>query len=136
MQTLVNEKVKTSDEIILMNPKDMTMEDAVNFANKIAFIESGLKKMKDHLKLFVELNGPVEAGGVVWDKHPSNSWKFTSQSKKEFAEMIAIEGMNPWEYLSFSASDLKKLGWDDAVLSQYAESKTTHSFRSKKVESK
>ena len=47
-------------KLILMNPKDMTMEDAVNFANKLGFcIESGLKKMKDHLKLFVELNGPV-----------------------------------------------------------------------------
>ncbi|MDP4087446.1 MAG: hypothetical protein Q8934_23050 [Bacillota bacterium] len=124
---------KTQD-LAKMNPKDMSMEDAVELANKISFIEAGLKGLKDKLKLYVELNGPVEAGDLVWDKHPSYSWKFTPTNKKELSTMIAIEGLNPWEYLSFSAADLKKLGWSDNVLAQYAENKVSHSFRSKKKE--
>lgn len=121
-----------SKKVSLPNPKDMTMEDAQALAEKIAFIEAGVKKMKEHLKMYVELNGPVEIGEVVWDKHPSQSWKWTVEAKRSFAEMIAIEGMNPWDYLSFSAGDLKKLGWNEEVLSQYAERKISHTFKSKK----
>jgi hypothetical protein len=119
----------------LINPKDMTKEDAVALADKIVYFEAGLKKLKDHLKMFVELNGPLEVGDSVWDKHPSQSWKWTSESKRSFAEMIAIEGMNPWDYISFSATDLKKIGWSDEVISQYAEAKTNYSFKSKKKDS-
>lgn len=121
-----------SKKMTLTNPKDMTMEEAQALAEKITYIEAGIKKMKEHLKMFVELNGPVEVGDIVWDKYPSQSWKWTSEAKRSFAEMIAIEGMNPWDYLSFSASDLKKLAWSDHVISQYAEKKINHSFKSKK----
>lgn len=123
-----------SKKITLPNPKDMTTEEAQALADKIAYIEAGVKKMKDHLKMYVELNGPVEVGDVVWDKHPSCSWKWSTEAKRSFAEMLAIEGKNPWEYLSFSAADLKKIGWSDEVIAQYAESKINHSFRSKKKE--
>ncbi|MEQ2529160.1 hypothetical protein WMO40_21025 [Bacillaceae bacterium CLA-AA-H227] len=121
-----------SKKITLNNPKDMTMEEAQSLAEKIAYVEAGVKKMKEHLKMFVELNGPVEVGDLVWDKHPSQSWQWTTEAKRSFAEMIAIEGMNPWEYISFSSADLKKLGWSDSVISQYAKSKINNSFRSKK----
>ena len=118
----------------LKNPKDMTNDDAIQIAEKIAYLEAGIKGLKEHLKKFVELNGPVETTDMVWDKFPSCSWKFTSQGKREFAEMIAIEGMNPWDYLDFSKGSLTKLGWSDEVIGQYAENKTNYSFRSKKKE--
>ncbi|WP_019156930.1 hypothetical protein [Robertmurraya massiliosenegalensis] len=119
-------------KISLSNPKDMTLEDAQALAEKIAYLDAGLKKMKEHLKLYVELNGAVEAGDVVWDKFPSQSYKWATEAKRSFAEMIAIEGKNPWEYLSFTASDQKKLGWGENVISQYAEVRINHSFKSKK----
>lgn len=121
-----------SKKMTLINPKDMKVEDAKALAEKIAYIEAGVKKMKDHLKMYVELNGPVEVGEIVWDKHPSQTWKWTPEAKRSFAEMLAIEGMNPWEYLSFSSTDLKKIGWSEQVIAQYATSKTNYSFKSKK----
>ena len=69
-------------------------------------------------------------------QQPSQSWKWTVEAKKSFAEMLAIEGMNPWEYLSFSSGDLKKIGWSDEIIAQYAESKISYSIRSKKSKNK
>lgn len=122
-----------SKKMTLTPVKDMSYKEAVALAEKIAFIEAGVSKMKEHLKLYVKTNGPVEFGDSVWDSYPSQSWKWTVEAKREFAEMVAIEGKNPWEYLGFSSTDLKKIGWSDEIIAQYAESKVIYSIRSKKI---
>lgn len=122
-----------SKKMTLTPVKNISYEEAVTLAEKIAYIEAGVSKMKEHLKLYVKTNGPVEFGDSVWDQQPSQSWKWTIEAKKSFAEMLAIEGKNPWEFLSFSAGDLKKIGWSDEIIAQYAESKVIYSIRSKKI---
>lgn len=122
-----------SKKMTLTPIKDMGYEEAVALAEKIAYIEAGVKKMKEHMQLYVKTNGPVEFGDSVWDQQPSQTWKWTVEAKKSFAEMLAIEGKNPWEFLSFSAGDLKKIGWSDEIIAQYAESKINYSIRSKKA---
>ena len=71
-----------SKKMTLTPVKDMSYKEAVALAEKIAFIEAGVSKMKEHLKLYVKTNGPVEFGDSVWDSYPSQSWKWTVEAKR------------------------------------------------------
>ena len=42
---------------------------------------------------------------------------------KELAQNMVLEGVNPWKMLNITASNLKKLGWDDAVVAKMGEKK-------------
>lgn len=107
-----------------------TKEDAVNLANEISRLEAIVKSMKDELKKHVEAYGPVDTGTETWNFYESVSWKFDDLRK--VAEGIVLEGKNPWEMLSLSATNLKKLGWDEAVLSQFGKKRVTQRFTSRK----
>ena len=66
--------------------------------------------MKDQLKSYADQNVPVEAQDKIWDYARSVSRKFEAESLKELAQSIAVEGENLWEYLTLTASNIKKLG--------------------------
>ena len=45
---------------------------------------------------------------------------------------MGLEGVNPWKMVNITASNLKKLGWDDAVVAKMGEIKETRRFASRK----
>ena len=51
---------------------------------------------------------------------------------KELAQNMVLEGVNPWKMLNITASNLKKMGWDDAVVAKMGEKKETRRFASRK----
>lgn len=114
---------------------ELVQEDAIALAQQVDRYEQALRLMKEKLKAFVQLNGPVEANGKVYDFFPSYSWEFESDKLKAMSGMMVIDGLNPFEYLSLSSTNLKKLKWSDDLLGQYGQRKeSSKSFRSVKAE--
>lgn len=109
-----------------------SVEQAVKLANEIERAEAALKSMKDALKSFVDKYGPVETTDKVWGYYSSVSWNFEPEKLKDMAQAIVLEGLNPWEMLTFPATSIKKLGWEDSVLAQYGTKKETRRFTSRK----
>lgn len=115
--------------------KDFTVEDAEALAKELERYEATVKLIKEKLKAFVTLQGPIEANGKVWDFQPSSSWDFEPEQLKVLAGMIAFEGKDPFEFLTLSATAIKKLKWSDETLAHYGEKKATNSsFRAVKSE--
>ena len=115
--------------------EDLLQEDAIALAQQVERYEQALKLMKDKLKAYVTLHGPVEANGKVYDFFPSYSWDFEPDKLKALAGMIVIDGLNPFDYLSLSKTALKKLKWSDDLIRQYGkEVESSKSFRSVKAE--
>lgn len=114
---------------------EFVMEDAIALAQELERYEAAVKLIKDKLKSFVTLNGPVEANGKVWDYQPSSSWNFTPENLKVLSGLIAFDGKNPFEYLTLSSTAIKKLKWSDEVLSMYGTKECSNtSFRAVKKE--
>ncbi|HEY9747044.1 MAG TPA: hypothetical protein V6C99_12590 [Oculatellaceae cyanobacterium] len=110
-----------------------TSEEAVKVAQEIERLEAVVKAMKESLKKFVEETGqPVETVDQVWWWVESETWKFSPEKLKELCQEIAIEGHNPWDLLSITAANLKKIGWSDEALSRFGEKRVTKSFRAVK----
>lgn len=109
------------------------LEQAQQIANEIAQLEATLKQMKEGLKSFVDVHGVVQAGGVEWGYKESVSWKIEPEHMNEFMQWVALEGVNPFEIMSVSATSLKKLAWPEDTLCRIASKKTTKSFRSSKL---
>jgi len=105
---------------------------AINLGKEIERVEAALKAMKAELKAFVDVNGPVDTGDVIWDYAVSASWQFDEMGMKEVAQNMVLEGVNPWKMLNITASNLKKMGWDDAVIAKMGEKKETRRFASRK----
>jgi hypothetical protein len=110
-----------------------TVEEAVRVAQEIERLEAVVKAMKESLKKFVEETGqPVETVDQVWWWVESETWKFAPEKLKEFCQELAIEGVNPWELLAITTTNLKKTGWSDEALSRFGEKRVTKSFRAVK----
>lgn len=126
----------TNTQIKNISTDQMNLEDAVALAQQLERYEQAVKLMKEKLKAYVELNGPVQANGKVWDFfYSSSSWEFEPDRLRTLAGMIAVDGHNPFEFLSLSSSALKKLKFSDELLSQYGSKKQGNkSFRNVKVE--
>lgn len=119
----------------VLKTEEMQMEDAIALAQQIERYEQALKLLKDKLKAYVELNGPVTANGKVWDYFGSTSWNFSPENLKALCGMMAIDGINPFELLSLSAAALKKTGFSEEMLSHYGTRKEGNkTFRSVKVQ--
>ena len=108
------------------------LDQAIKLGREIERVESALKAMKADLKSFVDVNGPVDTGDVIWDYSVSASWQFDEKGMKEVAQNMVLEGVNPWKMLNITASNLKKMGWDDAVIAKMGEKKETRRFASRK----
>ncbi|MDQ0341196.1 phage shock protein A [Caldalkalibacillus uzonensis] len=85
-------------------------EKAVQLANEIDRLEAVLKTMKAQLKAFVDEHGPVKTQDKVWDYTTSVSWEFEADSLRELCQHIALEGENPWTFLTLPADSIKMLG--------------------------
>lgn len=112
-------------------PNELHQEDAMALAQQVERYEKALKLMKDKLKAYVELHGPVTANGKVWDYFQSTSWKFEADRLKAMAGMMAVDGINPFQYLTLPNPSIKSLGWSDETLSHYGTKEPgSKSFRS------
>lgn len=115
-----------------LNANTMTPEQAVQLANEIKRLESVVKTMKDDLKKYVEINGAVETDDAIWDFNISESWKIEPESLREMAGHMVADGKNPWEIMSITAANIKKLGWNDVVLEKFGQKRQTRRFTSRK----
>lgn len=120
-----------SNNLIVKKAEELQLEDAVALAQDLERYEQAVKVLKDKLKAYVELNGPVSANNKVWDFFESSSWEFEPDRLKALAGMMAIDGHNPFQYLTLSSSSLKKLNFTDEMLTQYGEKRSkSKTFRS------
>lgn len=109
-----------------------TIEQAIQVANELERLETVVEHYKTQLKKFVEANGPVETATKVYYIQETLTYKFTSENLKKVAEALVLEGKNPWDYLSITASNLKKAGWNENIIQQYGNKNIYKSFKSKK----
>jgi len=109
-----------------------TQEEAVALANEINRLDAAVKVMKAELKKYVEANGPVDTGEEVWDFYKSESWSFDKEGLKEVARNMALEGVDPWELMTVTKTNLNKLGWDESFLEKMGNKKVTRRFTSRK----
>lgn len=134
---MTNTAKKIENDVKLHEKKaeELHLEDAVALAQQLERYEQAVKLLKNKLKAYVELNGPVQANGKVWDFFQNNSWDIKGDGLKQLAGMMVIEQKNPFDYLTVSANSLKTLGYSDELLSNYGQKKTGNkTFRSVKVE--
>ena len=108
------------------------MDEAVTLANEIERLDSALSQMKKTLKEFVKENGPVETDTVVWAEHTSETYAFSGEQLKAFAELIFLEGYNPWDMLHITPATIRKLGFGNDVLKQYLTIKRSPTIKSTK----
>lgn len=106
-----------------------TEAEAIELANEIERVESGLKMMKDTLKEYVSKNGEIDTGEKVWSFHESTSWKFEADGLRKIAEGILLEGKNPWDYLNITAANLRKLDWPEEELKKIGKASVRRNFK-------
>ncbi len=121
-------QAETKGEIITIeninNP-----EEAKTVAAEVFRLEATLKEMKEQLKEWVQNNGSVQVGDRKYQFCPSESWQFSPEGLEEFCFDLQKSGINPWEMLSIGSNQLKKIGWTEEVLANYAKRKTRNTFR-------
>lgn len=115
----------------MQNVTEIKTARAAQIAREIYRLEAVVKQMKDELKAIVEEAGPVLVDGRKWDFYPAVDWKFSAEGLRSFAEVLALDGIDPWSVLDVSSSALKKAGIGEDVLSRYAEKKVTMRFLAK-----
>lgn len=93
-----------------------TYPEAVELAGEIVRMEEVLEQMKSLLKKYVEVAGPVSTGSREFAFHRSRWWKWDPKSLMAACQKIIDQGKSPFEYLSLTGTNAKKLGWDDEVL--------------------
>lgn len=116
----------------------LTAQEAQKHAEVLTVLNENTKDMKSNLQAFVKEIGPVQLPGLEYTMVVADSYKVPLANKKELVELLGEYGQNPYAYLDFSATNLKKL-WK--VLSKeqleavnvLLEPKKSTSFRARKV---
>ncbi len=121
-----------SNALAVIGNKIESREEAIRVANEVERLEAVIKVMKDQMRTYVDKNGPIETDTVVWDYNESCSFSFTADEMKKVAENIVLEGKNPWELMSISAANFKKLGWEESYIETLGTKKPIKRFNSKK----
>lgn len=108
--------------------------DMVNLALAAERADAALKQMKASLKEYVDKHGPLYAGDKVWDYSTSVSWEFSDPALvKDMATAVIVDGKDAWNYLTFPAAAIKKLGWSESELLKYGKKKESRRFDSRKA---
>lgn len=118
--------------MLMAMPKLKSAQEASELAAEIERMESALKTLKAELKRFVDQNGAIETNKKVWNYNVAVSWEFHESGLKEMADQLALEGINPWKVMTITAANLKKIGWDEEILSQFGQKKEAKRFSSQK----
>lgn len=118
---------------------EVTEEEAQQIAGQVFVLEAAAKALKERLKAFVQQTGkPVVCGDKAWNLYPAVSWELSPEAKRGLFRVLNSLGEDPWEYISFSKSDIDKMlsktDLDEEVLTGLgARKKTTYSFRANKI---
>lgn len=108
-------------------------EQAIKTAEEILRLEAALKKMKDDLKDYVERNSEVVAGGKVWGFSESLTLKLTTEQKREVATLLTMQGIDCWDVLKISTTDLQKVGWTSEDMKNVGTVSYTRRFGTKSI---
>lgn len=117
--------------------------EAAALVNEIERMESGLKQNKEKLKKLIDnhFNGSLKLGEDVWGYSPSISWKSGTAAMKALFEVLAIDDVDAFEYVSFNEAAKQKILKDhgialtDDMMKSYGFSKhVTHRFGCKKAD--
>lgn len=122
---------KIEDDLTVEKPQDA--KDAEQAAREIVRLEALLKVLKSNLKEFVEKNGDVVVDNKKFTLIESSSWQWSAEGIERFLAEIKSDELNPYEYLSISATDLKKIkkkaDIDDASIAKFASTKKSKMFK-------
>lgn len=84
----------------------VTVEDAKIWAGRLAVLEAQAERIKTGLKGYCNVAGTVEANGLGWGYHKSDSQGVAST--EAFIEALGAVKVDATPYLSVGAADLKK----------------------------
>lgn len=90
--------------------------EAVLMANELLKLSAAYDIINGQLKAYVKVNGDLQVGGGIFCFTESTSWEMQPSVKKELFVALACDGVNPYQYASIPASDLKKLGYDENAM--------------------
>lgn len=103
--------------------------DAKRVAAEVIRLESALDDMKSKLKEWAKDNGGIAVGDSTFDFIPSVSWNIGAEKLYELCAELHDAGIDVFEYLTLTASNLKKMGIDESKLVTYGKKKVTKTFR-------
>ncbi|CAN7768429.1 hypothetical protein LJR153_007363 [Paenibacillus sp. LjRoot153] len=84
---------------------------AAALTKEIERLKTALKLSQDELKKIVEeqFEGSLRLGDEIWGKFPSVSWKGSSEVVRMLCAALAIDNVDPYEYISITEANLKKI---------------------------
>ena len=103
--------------------------DAERVAAEVIRLEAALSDMKDNLKAWVKENGGISVGDSTFDFVPSVSWNIGAKKLYELCAELYDAGIDAFEYLTITASNLKKIGIDEEEMATYGKKKISKTFR-------
>ncbi len=103
--------------------------DAERVAAEVIRLEAALADMKDNLKAWAKENGGISVGDSTFDFVPSVSWNIGAGKLYELCAELHDAGIDAFEYLTLTASNLKKIGIDEEKLTNYGKKKISKTFR-------
>jgi len=108
--------------------------EAIQAAGEILKLESRTKHLKDRLKNWIEVHGPVRVNNKEFSIQESFWWKWPEGSLENAVRKMQSEGYDPLKILRLTAESLKKLPWsEDDILQLGAEKIISKKFGSKKI---
>ena len=111
----------------------VTREDAEQTVQAMSCLERDLKLAKDRLREYVDMNGPVAAGGVEWGYHSQSGENCDARAFRDTLDGTPVDA---WDYLRVDKVKLKKLKkrgeWQHG-LGEIMEPTVTVKFTSKKT---
>ena len=116
----------------------ISAKEAKGHAEVLTVLEENSKLMKSSLKTFVQEIGSVQLPGIEYAMIASESYTVPMANRKDLIAKLGEYGLNPYAFLDFSATNLKKL-WRSLdenqlkAVQDLLEPKKTTSFRSRKV---
>lgn len=108
------QEANQAGEVLISTP-----EDARVWAGRAAVLEAQLDRIKGVLKNFANVNGPIDANGLQWGFHKSES--VGVKSTQEFIDALSSAGIDATPWLTVGATDLKKLMAKNAKAAQALE---------------
>ncbi len=103
--------------------------DAERVAAEVIRLEAALSDMKDNLKVWAKDNGAIAVGDSIFDFVPSISWNIGAEKLYDLCSELHDAGIDVFEYLTLTASNLKKMGIDEERLATYGKKKISKTFR-------
>lgn len=90
---------------------------AAALTKEIERLKTALKLSQDELKKIVDeqFEGSLRLGEEIWGKFPSVSWKGSAEAVKMLCAALAIDKVDPYEYISITESNLKKIRKDKGL---------------------